>query len=88
MATLNLNVTVPDAQATDILNDFCVYQGYKSIIKDDQGNEIPNPQTKAQFAKAVIANFVKESIKSYRANASAEIARLAKITEVEAISII
>lgn len=85
MSILNLGVTVPDAQATAILDDFVAYHGYQATIKDAEGNDIPNPQTKAQFAKAKVVSFVRESIKSFRANASANSARDVKIQEVDAI---
>lgn len=87
MALINLSVTVPDAQATAILNDFCDYHGYQSSFTDEAGNITTNPQTKAQFAKAKVASFIKERIKAYRANKEAEIARQAQITSAEAISI-
>lgn len=87
MATLQLNLTVPDAQATAILNDFCAYHGYQATLVDENGVETANPQTRALFAKAKVAEFVKNSVKSYRANAEAELARQAQIAEVDAISI-
>lgn len=89
MATLSLSVTVPDAQATDILNDFCSYHGYQATIPDPADPEatIPNPVTKAAYAKAKVASFVKESIKAWRANQAADTARITEITEVDALSI-
>jgi len=80
MATLNLSVTVPDAQATAILADFCAYNGYQETI-----NGAPNPQTKAQFAKAVVIKFVRESIKAQRAAAAALAASQTVIADVDAI---
>ena len=81
MATLNLSVTVPDAQATAILNDFCMYNGYQETI-----NGQPNPQTKAQFAKSVVISFVRESIKAQRATAAAQAASAVVIADVNAIA--
>ena len=80
MATLNLSVTVPDAQATAILADFCAYNGYQETI-----NGAPNPQTKAQFAKQVVVKFVRESIKAQRAQAASLAAAQTVIAEVDAI---
>lgn len=77
MATLSLSVTVPDAHAAAILADFCAYHGYV-------GGE---GQTKAQFAKSVIARFVKECVKAQRASAAAEAARAAQVAEVDALVI-
>lgn len=77
MATINLTITVPDAHAADILNDFCVYHGYVEN----------SPLTKAQFARSVIAKFVKKSIREQRSIAAAEAARAAQIAEVEGLVI-
>lgn len=87
MATLNLSLTVSDDKATEILADFVHYHGYQDTIENEDGTTSPNPQTKIAFAKAKIASFVKESIKAYRANATAETARVASIKEVELIVI-
>ena len=90
MATLNVNLTVPDAQATAILNDFCEYHGYQEEIADPEGAEgdmIDNPQTKVAFTKAKVAEFVKNSVKSLRANREADLARDEQIAEVDLIDI-
>jgi hypothetical protein len=91
MASLSLSLTVPDEVATEVLADFVHYHGYTDTIsaptEENPEATIPNPQTKIAFAKAKLALFIKESIKSYRANATADAARQASITEVEAIVI-
>ena len=83
MATLSLSVTVPDARAASILADFCTYHGYRETLESGQ----PNPLTKAQFAKSVVAKFVKKSVMSQRSIAAAEAARAAQIAEVDALVI-
>ena len=80
MATLNLSVTVPDAQATAILADFVAYNGYQVTI-----DGAPNPQTKAAYAKQVVVKFVRESIKAQRAAAAALAASQTVIADVDAI---
>ena len=77
MATINLTITVPDEHAAAILNDFCTYHGYVDN----------SPLTKLQFAKSVIAKFVKKSVREQRSIAAAEAARAAKIAEVEGLVI-
>ena len=86
MATMNLSLTVPNEHAVAILNDFCEYHGYQEQIEVD-GELVANPQTKPQFAKAKVANFVKESIKAHRVIKKAEEARLSEMDIVEAIEI-
>jgi len=88
---LKLEVNIPDDKVTGVLADFVHYHGYQdkiSTIVDNEEVQVDNPQTKAQFAKTKVAEFIKNSVKSYRANISAEEARIAKIEEVEAISIV
>jgi len=86
MAQLNLTIQVPDQHAVAILNDFCEYHGYQTQVEVD-GEMADNPQTKAQFAKAKVAEFVKESLRAHRANKKAEEARQTEIDLVEAIEI-
>jgi hypothetical protein len=63
---MNITVTVPDDQAPRIINALCVRFGYKSMILSQDENgvliEIPNPQTKSQFAKASIIKYLKELV--------------------------
>jgi len=89
MAILKFEITVPDDKATDILSDFCAYHGYQEKVEDpkDPDKLIDNPVTKVDFAKSKIASFIKESVKAKLANESAETARSATISMVDAISI-
>jgi hypothetical protein len=83
---MNLSLTVPNEHAVAILNDFCEYHGYQAQIEVD-GEMVANPQTKPQFAKAKVADFVKESIKAHRANKKAEVARQDEICAADKIVI-
>lgn len=49
--------------------------GYQATIKDAEGNDIPNPQTKPQFAKEIVKRFCKEVVQAYEAGKAAEAAR-------------
>jgi hypothetical protein len=55
MSVLNFSITVPDAQATAILGDFCASHNF-----------VQNGETKTAFAKRKIIEYIKESIKMYR----------------------
>ena len=70
MSTLNLSLTIPNTFATEVLNDFCAYHSYTEKVLGKVGVEIPNPETKPQFAKRKVADFVRESIKAYPVNKS------------------
>lgn len=76
MATITLNI--PDAQLNRVVNGLATLYGYQATVNGE-----PNPQTKAQFAKAQILRFVKESVKAVEANADAEAARTAAVTKAE-----
>ena len=80
MAILNLSITVPTAQASSILQDFCDYHSYKSLIN---GKE--NPETQAQFAKRKVIEFVKGSVLAQRAKVGTDTAIKASTDEVGAI---
>jgi hypothetical protein len=80
MSVLSLNITVPTAQASSILQDFCDYHSYKSLIDGKA-----NPETQAQFAKRKVIEFVKGSVIAQRAKVSTDTARQTSIDEVSAI---
>jgi hypothetical protein len=63
MATIIIDI--PDEIATDVKQAICDRKGYQDEIEEiidgePTGNLIPNPQTKAQFAKAKAARWAKE----------------------------
>ena len=60
-ADLSLTLTVPDAIKGDVINAFAYTYKYQDTI-DGQ----PNPQTKAQFAKEIIKQFIREVYKKYK----------------------
>jgi len=59
-----------------IINSFALYRGYKETIVDEvTGEQIPNPETRAQFDKRMVINYIRETIKSGMAGAEADTAR-------------
>ena len=69
--TINIDTTII-AEAVDAL---CATGGYQATIPDPvtPGQMIVNPQTKAQFAKQVIRDFVRNAVVEQR-NRNAQIA--------------
>lgn len=57
MATLELNVTVPNAYATEALEDITDELGYSP--NDSEGNPIPNYPTRAVFLKQKTIEWLK-----------------------------
>ena len=82
MAKIISEIIVPDDKKAEIINDFCTYHSYPELIKG-----IPNKETKAQFLNRKIAEFIKDSVKSLRANTQADIARTQQIAEVNLMDI-
>lgn len=75
-------IDIPDAALTRVRDAFAARYGYPPFI-----DGVANPQTKAQFAKAQIADFVKQTVSDYEAMRAAEAARNSKRQEIEAIAI-
>jgi hypothetical protein len=79
MASVTVNFA--DALAPRILDAFAVTYGWTATILDAQGQEVSNPETRAQFTKRMIQRYVKNVVRDYEvqlalatAKANAEIA--------------
>ncbi len=83
MATISF--TIPDAILPRVLDAMAYGRGYTDTITqvDDEGNvtTIPNPITKAQFAKNELKNWVKANVVAYESSVAAESARLAAVQD-------
>ncbi len=63
---------VPDAVAARAVNAVAYYNGYMDTIIDPAtGNPIPNPETKAHYAKMVIARWIKAQVVAYERRTAA-----------------
>ena len=86
MAT-SLTLTIPDAQATRVLNGFCAHHGYAETVAgppdvDGKPTTIPNPETRLAFAKKVLYRIIKRDIVEYEANQAQREAILASNTDI------
>lgn len=54
---------IPDADFVDVRDTLARVWKYPTTIDDGNGNQIPNPQSKAQFLKAYVAKFIKDAYK-------------------------
>ena len=91
MAQIKINI--PDNRLQGVINAFCEQYGYQDRVPDGgpDGVLIPNPQTKAQFAKAKMGEYIREVYVASKANTgmdelrrAAIIAAKAEILDVEA----
>jgi hypothetical protein len=80
MATLTINI--PDAVATRVTNGIAKRFNYKATFEDGT----PNPETKAQFARRKVIEFMKRAVKEAEVgtatDAAAEMAGSAVETEI------
>ena len=60
MANITLNIPADKIQL--IIDSFCNTQGYQEEIEGEGGEMIPNPETKAQFAKRMVIEYVKDTV--------------------------
>jgi len=68
---MQLSITIPDAFAEEIINEFCAASGYAETITDNQGNPIPNPVTKLQHTRAQVKAFLIDPAKRKRIQTAA-----------------
>lgn len=51
----NITLTIPDAQLARVIDGICLYYNYAAtILTVGGGSSVPNPETKAQFAKRML----------------------------------
>ncbi len=73
MATISL--TIPDAIAVRVLDAMAYGNGYTDTVTDMNGDPLPNPITKMQFAKNVLKGWIKSNVVAYESVKAAENAR-------------
>ncbi len=62
MAVLTLTFDTGTTTLASINDDIAKQYGYQAVLPNGQ----PNPQTKAQFSREVVRNFIVEVIKTQR----------------------
>jgi hypothetical protein len=79
MAVIGIDI---GTHGTRIQEAFAASYGYQATLPDpaDPTKAITNPETKAQFTKRKIAEYVKEVTRAYEANKAAEEARAAALS--------
>lgn len=75
MATITLNI--PDAILPRVLNGFASRYGYTPTLVDGNGADYQNPETKAQFAKRMLVDYMRTVVREAEATAAADAARQA-----------
>lgn len=85
MPTLNFSFTVSEVNKARIINGVCYQNNYRDQIEDpeNEGEMIANPETKAQFAKRMIKEYIKNNVRAYEVSKAVSEARKAKMEEVD-----
>lgn len=69
----DLCVPIPDGIESRVLNAVAYKHGYKDFIKNNDNEDIPNPQTKAQFVRSYFKNYFQEITRIYEAEVAAKV---------------
>jgi len=80
MATITINI--PAETTTRVIDGFCYTYGYSPILS----NGSPNPETKAQFAKRKVLEYIRNAVRraeiEQAANAAAGVAATSVDTDI------
>lgn len=76
---------IDNAVAQSLINAICSTYGYQEKILDPQDptKEINNPETKAQFSKGIVKNFLKEVYIGYKINIAKDAAQTTAESDAE-----
>lgn len=79
----NITLTIPDAQLARVVSAFSIAYGYQDTIPGATPADppVPNPETRAQFMRRHIMEFVRNTVQAVEANVAAEAARTAEIAK-------
>jgi hypothetical protein len=69
MAQVDLTITIRTPQGVsvaDALTYFCRHHNYEEQVRNAEGQLVANPETKAQFAKRIIARQIAQVINHER----------------------
>ncbi len=83
---MNITFTIPDAKATRIIDGICGNLNYQTTIQADN-KDIPNPETKNQFAKRMIIQLMKDHVIAYERRLAQETAGQTVAADVNGIAI-
>ena len=62
---MDITFTIPQVQAQRAIDGVAYNNGYRDTVPDQDGAMIPNPQSKAAFAKEVIRQFIIDNVRAY-----------------------
>ncbi len=79
----SISVTIPNPVLSRILDAFAAEYNRPDTVLNEQGEQVSNPESEADFAKRKVMEYIKSVTKSYEAKAAAETARQAALDAAE-----
>lgn len=81
---LNLCLDIPNSQKDRVINSVTTLKKYKSQVRDpdNRGQFIPNPESKQQFVKRMLVEYLKNHVAAFEGDRDAEISRKRAIEKV------
>ena len=76
MATISFQI--PDAALPRVVSAFAAAYGYQDLVGDPP---VQNPETRAQFMRRCIMEFVRNTVQAVEVNVAAETARATEIAK-------
>lgn len=73
MATLAFEI--PDAIAQRVIDGVAGQNEYRDTVEDSKGKVIPNPESKNQFVKRMIREYIKGNVKAWETSQAIATAR-------------
>lgn len=90
MADLNFmkfisdNVDLAAEKKVALLEDFCAQYGWTEFLIDNDGNEVPNPVSRTDFANQKVTQFFIQSINAARRKRAEEAVTIEELVMEEA----
>jgi hypothetical protein len=79
----NFGVEIPDNQVSRVIEGLAEAYGYTDQVTDPgTGELVNNPQTKEDFAKQAVINFIRNAVATVEANRASEAARQKAVDSV------
>lgn len=80
MATLQFNI--PDAAVPRVLDAFANRFSYEPTITQEDGSVVPNPETRVEFTRRMVREFIVQTVLDHESRQAAQIAVESKQAEI------
>ncbi len=70
---MDIITTIPDQLVSRVIDGMAGQNGYQAFL--DEGQTEPNPESKSQFAKRMVREYIKNNVIAWEANQAVDEAR-------------